>query len=78
MKTPVALTTTFAGNAWTRDEYAMGLSSVAASIADARAEVVAAVHVHGPSYRFPEPGSEERIAAAVRTAAARIGVRLRG
>ena len=66
------------GHAWTRDEYATGLSSVAASIADARAEVVAAVHVHGPSYRFPAAGDDDRIAAAVRTAAARIGVRLRG
>lgn len=66
------------GHAWTRDEWAEGISSVAASIADARAEIVAAVHVHGPSYRFPAAGDEERIAAAVRTAAARIGVRLRG
>jgi DNA-binding IclR family transcriptional regulator len=60
-----------------RDEYSVGLTSVAAAIADARAEVVAAVHVHGPSYRFPPPGEEDRIASAVRTAAARIGARLR-
>jgi DNA-binding IclR family transcriptional regulator len=65
------------GHAWVRDEYAVGISSVAAPIADARAEVVAAVHVHGPSYRFPTPGDEDRIASAVRAAAARIGARLR-
>ena len=65
------------GHAWVRDEYAIGISSVAAPIADARAEIVAAVHVHGPSYRFPAPGDEDSIAAAVRTAAARIGARLR-
>ncbi len=65
------------GHAWVRDEYAVGISSVAAPIADARAEVVAAVHVHGPSYRFPAAGDEDRIASAVRTAAARIGARLR-
>ena len=65
------------GHAWVRDEYSVGISSVAAPIADARAEVVAAVHVHGPSYRFPPAGEEGRIAAAVRTAAARIGARLR-
>jgi DNA-binding IclR family transcriptional regulator len=65
------------GHAWVRDEYAVGISSVAAPIADARAEIVAAVHVHGPSYRFPAAGDEDRIAAAVRTAAARIGARLR-
>ena len=65
------------GHAWVRDEYADGITSVAAPIADARAEIVAAVHVHGPSYRFPANGDADRIAAAVRTAAARIGARLR-
>ena len=65
------------GHAWVHDEYAVGLTSVAAPIADARAEIVAAVHVHGPSYRFPAAGEADRIAAAVRTAAARIGARLR-
>lgn len=65
------------GHAWVRDEYAVGISSVAAPIADARAEIVAAVHVHGPSYRFPAEADEGSIAAAVRTAAARIGARLR-
>jgi IclR family acetate operon transcriptional repressor len=65
------------GHAWARDEYAVGISSVAAPIADARAEIVAAVHVHGPSYRFPATGDDDRIAAAVRAAAARIGARLR-
>ena len=64
------------GHAWVHDEYSEGLTSVAAPIADARAEVVAAVHVHGPSYRFPGADAD-RIAAAVRTAAARIGARLR-
>lgn len=65
------------GHAWVHDEYAIGISSVAAAVADARAEVVAAVHVHGPSYRFPVPGEDDHVAAAVRTAAARIGSRLR-
>jgi len=65
------------GHAWVRDEYAEGLTSVAAPIADGRSEVVAAVHVHGPSYRFPAPGTEASVAAAVRAAAARIGARLR-
>ena len=65
------------GHVWVHDEYSDGISSVAAPIADARAEIVAAVHAHGPSYRFPAKGDEERIAAAVRTAAARIGARVR-
>lgn len=65
------------GHAWVRDEYAVGISSVAAPVADARAEVVATVHAHGPSYRFPAPGVDDQVAAAVRAAAARIGARLR-
>jgi DNA-binding IclR family transcriptional regulator len=65
------------GHAWVREEFAIGISSVAAPIADARGEVVAAIHVHGPSYRFPEPGAEDGIAQAVRAAASRIGARLR-
>ncbi len=65
------------GHAWVREEYSIGISSVAAPVADARGELVAAVHVHGPSYRFPAKGAEDSIAQAVRAAAARIGVRLR-
>src|SRR4051812_2330087 len=66
------------GHAWARDEFADGITSVAAGVADARGELVAAVHVHGPTYRFPAPGTDEEIAAAVRAAAGRVGRRLRG
>ena len=65
------------GHAWVREEYAIGITSVAAPVADARGELVAAVHVHGPSYRFPAVGAEASIATSVRAAAARIGARLR-
>src|SRR5258706_493712 len=66
-----------AGPAWVHDEFAEGLSSVAAPIADALGNVNAAVHVHGPSYRFPAPGAEEHVAEAVMAAAARISARIR-
>jgi DNA-binding IclR family transcriptional regulator len=65
------------GHAWVRDEYADGITSVAAPVAGRDGEVVAAVHVHGPTYRFPSPGAESEIAAAVRATAGQIGVRLR-
>jgi DNA-binding IclR family transcriptional regulator len=65
------------GHAWVREEFAEGLNSVAAPIADAMGDVSAAVHVHGPSYRFPADGDEERVADAVMAAAARIAARLR-
>jgi len=66
-----------AGYAWVHDEFAMGISSVAAGIADARGEVVAAVHVHGPSYRFPPAGRDAAVGLVVANAAARITRALR-
>ena len=65
------------GYAWVREEFAEGLNSVAAPIADALGNVNAAVHVHGPSYRFPSSGAEERVAEAVMAAGARISARTR-
>jgi len=65
------------GFAWTREEFDLGISSVAAPIADASGEVVAAVHLHGPSYRFPVSGTEASIAEQVVTTAARIAGSLR-
>jgi DNA-binding IclR family transcriptional regulator len=44
-----------AGYAWAVDELSLGMSSVAAPIFDRSGGVVAAVHVHGPSFRF-QPG----------------------
>ena len=52
------------GYAWVRDEFAEGLSSVAAPVV-VGGSVVAAVHVHGPSYRFPPTGSEGRLGRIV-------------
>ncbi len=66
------------GHAWVREEFASGIASVAAPIAGADGEIIAAVHVHGPTYRFPAPGAEAAVAVAVRAAAARIGTRVRG
>ena len=66
------------GCAWVREEFAEGIASVAAPVAGPDGEVIAAVHVHGPSYRFPAPGTENVVARTVIAAAARIGARLRG
>jgi DNA-binding IclR family transcriptional regulator len=65
------------GYAWVHEEFAEGLNSVAAPIADRTGVVVAAVHVHGPSYRFPGAKDEADIAATVVDAARRISARLR-
>jgi DNA-binding IclR family transcriptional regulator len=55
----------------------MGISSVAAAVPDPNGEVVAAIHVHGPSYRFPPAGREAALGLAVATTAGRIARSLR-
>ena len=65
------------GYAWVRDEFALGITSVAAAIAGPLGEIVAAVHVHGPSYRFPVDGADATVSTAVVASAARISARLR-
>ena len=51
------------GYAWGLEEFADGIDSVAAPIRDARGKAIAAIHVHGPSYRFPPEGREAIVAA---------------
>lgn len=61
-----------AGYAWGLEEFAEGIDSVAAPIRGARGSAIAAIHAHGPSYRFPNPGDETRVAEAVVDAAGRV------
>jgi IclR family pca regulon transcriptional regulator len=49
------------GYAHTCDEVADGISSVAAAVSDASGEIVGGVHVHWPTYRFPD---RDAVAAA--------------
>ncbi len=64
------------GTEWTIDEFVTGISSVAAPVTGAGGQVVAAVHAHGPSYRFPPDGAADQIAAVVADTAGRISGRL--
>lgn len=61
------------GYAWVNAEFADGLTSVAAPIPDRTGTIVAAVHVHGPSFRFPTAGTHAEIARRVVSAARAIG-----
>lgn len=61
-----------AGYAWGLEEFAEGIDSVAAPVRDARGKAIAAIHVHGPSYRFPRQGHEGRVVEEVVTAAGAI------
>ena len=64
------------GFIWTVKEFDVGLTSVAAPIFSPSSAVVGALHCHGPSFRFPPAGAEERIGALVREVAARLTARL--
>lgn len=64
------------GTAWVYEEYSEELNSVAAPVRNAAGRVVAAVHVHGPAYRFPADGRAADITAAVVAAAERVSTRL--
>jgi DNA-binding IclR family transcriptional regulator len=66
------------GSEWVYEEYIEGINSVAAPVRDVGGRVVAAIHAHGPSYRFPGPGRAESITEQVVAAADRISARLAG
>ena len=67
-----------AGFVWVYEEMSEGLNSVAAPIVNPAGTAIAAVHAHGPSYRFPGPGAAASVAAAVVDTAQRISERLAG
>ena len=64
------------GHAWTIGEFDDGITSVAAPVVDAHGATIAAIHCHGPSYRFPGDADVETIAAHVIDAAHKLGVTL--
>ena len=65
------------GVAWVREEFDVGINSAAAVVLGERSRPVAAIHVHGPSYRFPATGDEARVSGLLRSAAGRISDSLR-
>lgn len=62
--------------AWVYEEFLEGMNSVASPIRNHDGTVIAAVHAHGPAYRFPAPGKSDTVAARVVAAADRISRRL--
>ena len=65
-----------AGFVWTAEELHDGLTSVAAPVRGPSGAVVAALHCHGPSFRFPVPGTEDDVGATVRDVAERFSARM--
>ena len=63
--------------AWVVDEFVEGISSVASPVYDGQMRVLGAIHVHGPSYRFPGSADRDAIATRVAAAAERVSIALR-
>jgi IclR family transcriptional regulator, acetate operon repressor len=61
------------GHAWTAGEFDEGITSVAAPVIDRSGGTVAAIHTHGPSYRFPGDGNRDAVTAHVVHAARTLG-----
>ena len=64
------------GYAWVYEEFAEELNSVAAPIFESGGHVEAALHVHGPAYRFPNPDDTHDLGMAVIEAAGRLSMQL--
>jgi len=62
------------GYAWAVEEFADGLSSMAAPIRNTLGSVVGALHVYGPTYRLPGERSPADLGALVSEAASRIRI----
>lgn len=65
-----------AGYAWTTGEFDDGITSLAAPVVNARGATVAAIHCHGPSYRFPGGVDVDTITVHVTDAARALGAML--
>src|SRR5262245_38671073 len=64
------------GVEWVHEEFAEGINSVAAVVRGRTGDPVAAVHAHGPSYRFPGERPADEIAKLVAAAADRVSERI--
>ena len=58
-----------AGYAWVYEEFVDGINSVAAPVLGTDGDLVAAVHIHGPAYRFPHPDQTHDVGLLVIDAA---------
>jgi DNA-binding IclR family transcriptional regulator len=64
------------GYMWVYEEFAEGINSVAAPIFEADGSVEAAVHIHGPAYRFPDPDRSHDLGIMIIDAATSIAEHL--
>lgn len=60
------------GYVWVFEEFVEGINSVAAPVLERSGLITAALHVHGPAYRFPAPDEEQALGLAVADSARRL------
>jgi DNA-binding IclR family transcriptional regulator len=60
------------GFCWVHEEFADGISSVAALVRNPQGRALGAMHAHGPTYRFPVEGDKKWIADLVRQTAQQV------
>lgn len=60
------------GYVWVYEEFVEGINSVAAPVLEANGLITAALHVHGPAYRFPGDSDPDEIGRATADAAHRL------
>jgi DNA-binding IclR family transcriptional regulator len=64
------------GYVWVYEEFVEGINSVAAPVLERNGLITAALHVHGPAYRFPGGDDPDEIGRAVADSAARLSTAL--
>ena len=64
------------GSEWVYGEFAADINSVAVAVLGGDGHAVAALHLHGPSYRFPGDADPGEITARLVDAAQELGRRL--
>lgn len=64
------------GYAWLYAEFDDSINSVAAPVTDETGEILAALHVHGPAFRFPGPDGAEEVGRLVAEAASKLSAQL--
>jgi len=64
------------GYAWVYEEFVEGINSVASAVLERNGLITAALHVHGPAYRFPGEEDPDRIGEAVAEAAYKLSAAL--
>lgn len=64
------------GYVWVFEEFIEGINSVASPVLESNGLVTAAIHIHGPAYRFPGDRNEARLGETVAESAYKLSAAL--